>query len=65
MATLGFDEGSNGENFVNSHNRALIPVDVDTISIDYKVWAYAYQCHLVEDNDGATGHLRPTALIIP
>jgi hypothetical protein len=57
MATLAFDEGSNGETFVNSHNNVLIPVNVATIFIadhgTYKVWAYSYRCHLVEDNDGS------------
>jgi hypothetical protein len=57
MATLSFDEGSNVERFINSHNGADLSVNVATIYIvdkqKYKLWAYAYRGHLNEDNDGA------------
>ena len=72
MASLGFEEGSNGENFANSHNGSLIPVDIATINLvdsgNATVWAYAYRCHLVEDNDGAPtayGFDNPTNIFPP
>jgi hypothetical protein len=53
MASIGFEEGSNGEAFTNRGD----PVDVSSIYItdqgNYRLWAYVYRCHLNEDNDGA------------
>jgi hypothetical protein len=72
MASLGFDEGANGENFKNPHNGALLSVDVSSIFIvdqgNYRLWAYAYRCHLNEDNDGAPtayGRNNPVNIFAP